>query len=233
MRAMTANAVSRQVSLCVALLLSSCAKSAKPPVEDLSGRENLSAFALEEMRGTRDGDRLDAEAKFGDGSSTLTVTMRFAIGSPTRLESGRWQWMMGDGRLASGTVAARSVMFLGGQDGPPSVGGRFDLLDLTGAAEYRIIIPTTELKIRLRLKTDQIGIEPTQLRTRGWARRSCGSSSTRMPKRLASPGARCDPDFDFFDSVRALRPIPRNPRGCERFLARPEAVQVVRGSSVP
>jgi len=41
------------------------------------------------------------------------------------------------------------------------------------------------------------------------------------------------PDFDFFDSVRALLPIPRNPRGCERFLTRREAVQVVRGGSVP
>jgi hypothetical protein len=133
----------------LALLMTSCARSAKPPVEDLRGRENLSAFALGEVRGTRDGDRLDAEAKFTDGSSTLTVTMRVAIGSPTRLESGKWQWMR-DGHLASGTVAERSVMFLGGQDGPPSLGGRFDLLDATGTAEYRITIPTTELKIKYR-----------------------------------------------------------------------------------
>jgi hypothetical protein len=155
-------ATTGHVSLCVALLLASCGKSAKPPVEDLHGRENLSAFSLGELRGTRDGDRLDAEAKFEDGSSTLTVTMRFAVGSPTRLESGRWEWIR-DRRLASGTVAERSVMFLGGQDGPPSIGGRFDLLDLTGIAEYRITIPTTELKIKLPLKTDRIG--PTELRS--------------------------------------------------------------------
>ena len=67
---------------CVSVLFASCAKP-KPPVEDLHGRENLSAFALKTLRGTRDGDRLDAEAKFGDGASILTVTMRFAIGSPT------------------------------------------------------------------------------------------------------------------------------------------------------
>jgi hypothetical protein len=75
--------------------------------------------------------------------------MRFAIGSPTKLAAGRWQWMR-DGRPANGTVAERSVMFLGGQDGAPSIGGKFDLLDLTGVAQYRITIPTTELKIKLR-----------------------------------------------------------------------------------
>jgi len=74
--------------------------------------------------------------------------MRFAIGAPTKLESGRWQWTR-DGRLLSGTVAERSVMFLGGQDGPPSIGGRFDLRDAAGAAVYRITIPTTELKQKL------------------------------------------------------------------------------------
>jgi hypothetical protein len=76
------------------------------------------------------GDRLDAEATFGDGSSTLVLNMRFAIGAPTKLESGQWQWT-GDGRLKTGTVTERSVMFLGGQDGPPSIGGRFDLRDPT------------------------------------------------------------------------------------------------------
>lgn len=74
--------------------------------------------------------------------------MRFAIGAPTKLESGRWQWTR-DGRLMNGTVTERSVMFLGGQDGPPSVGGRFDLRDTTGAATYRITIPTTELREKL------------------------------------------------------------------------------------
>ncbi|MEO8050821.1 MAG: hypothetical protein ABI833_10430 [Acidobacteriota bacterium] len=109
---------------------------------------NLSAYSLTQVRGTRDGDRLDAEAKFGDGSSILTVKMRFNIGSPTKLNSGKWQWTR-DGRLMSGTVAERSVMFLGGQDGPPSIGGRFDLLDQAGVSEYRITIPTTELKVKL------------------------------------------------------------------------------------
>lgn len=108
---------------------------------------------LLQVRGTRDGDRLGAEAKFGDGSSTLTVQMRFAVGIPTKLDSGRWQWNGGE-RQGNGAVAERSVMFLGGQDGPPSLGGRFDLLDATGAAKYRITIPTTELRLKLPPEND-------------------------------------------------------------------------------
>jgi hypothetical protein len=138
----------RRAECCVIIFMAACARPARPPVEDLSGRENLSSYTLGQVRGTRVGDRLDAQATFSDGSSTLTVEMRFAIGTPTKLESGRWQWTR-DGRLLSGTVAERSVMFLGGQDGPPSIGGRFDLRDAAGAAAYRITIPTTELKQKL------------------------------------------------------------------------------------
>ena len=128
--------------------MAACAKPPQPPVEDLSGRENLSSYTLKQVRGTRVGDRLDAEASFDNGSSTLTVDMRFAIGVPTKLQSGQWRWAR-DGRLMSGTIAERSVMFLGGQNGPPSIGGRFDLRDTAGVAAYRITIPTTELKAKL------------------------------------------------------------------------------------
>jgi len=140
---------SRRILLCCAMVfMAACARPPRPPVEDLTGRENVSSYKLGQVRGTRVGDRLDAEATFGDGSSALTVVMRFAIGAPTKLESGHWQWTH-DARLLSGSVAERSVMFLGGQDGPPSIGGRFDLLDAAGTAAYRITIPTTELRQKL------------------------------------------------------------------------------------
>jgi hypothetical protein len=142
--------------LFVIVFLAACAHPPKPALEDLTARENLSSFKLTEVRGTRDGDRLDAEAKFGDGSSTLIVTMRFDVGTPTKLRSGQWQWMR-DGRMMTGTVAERSVMFLGGQSGPPSIGGRFDLVDAGGAAAYRITIPTTELQLRLPAGVGGIG----------------------------------------------------------------------------
>jgi hypothetical protein len=131
--------------MCCALVLAGCGGSKRPAVQDLSGRENLSLFALQSVRGTRDGDRLQARATFSDTSSILTVEMRFAIGSPTRLESGTWRWSRNN-QLQSGTVTARSVTFLGGQDGPPSIGGTFELVGPDGAALYRITIPVTELK---------------------------------------------------------------------------------------
>ncbi|HEY7337180.1 MAG TPA: hypothetical protein VH639_19970 [Bryobacteraceae bacterium] len=133
---------------CLFVVVAACNKPAGKPVEDLTGRENLASYVLRRVQGTRDGDRLDVVATFGDGSSTLTVKMRFDVGSPTRLNFGRWEWMRGN-RLDAGTVAERSVMFLGGQDGPPSIGGSYDLLDSSGVAEYRITIPTTELETRL------------------------------------------------------------------------------------
>jgi hypothetical protein len=128
-------------------VLASCGSSKHPAVQDLRGRENLSLFTLQSMRGTRDGDRLQAIATFSDSSSILTVEMHFAVGSPTKLESGTWRWSRNN-QLQSGTVAERSVTFLGGQDGPPSIGGAFDLTGPDGAALYRITIPVAELKVK-------------------------------------------------------------------------------------
>jgi hypothetical protein len=130
---------------CALLLLSACGGSARPALEDLSHREDLSLFKLQSVRGTRDGDRLTAQALLSDSSSMLTIDMRFAIGSPTRLESGRWEWTRAGAR-STGDLAARSVTFLGGQDGPPSVGGSFDLLDAARTPVYRVNLPVTELK---------------------------------------------------------------------------------------
>ena len=88
------------------------------------------------------------QAIISDSSSILTVQMRFAVGSPTKLESGTWRWSR-NGRDLNGPVSARSVTFLGGQDGPPSIGGAFDLVaDAPGSAMYRLNIPLTELRER-------------------------------------------------------------------------------------
>ncbi len=130
---------------CALLFLAACGASKRPVVEDLASHQDLSLFKLQSVRGTRDGDRLTAQALLSDSSSMLTLDMKFAVGSPTRLESGNWQWTR-SGRTSDGTVFARSVTFLGGQDGPPSVGGVFELRDSGGAALYRVNLPVTELK---------------------------------------------------------------------------------------
>lgn len=127
------------------LLLAACGESRRMAVQDLASHEYLSSFTLHSLAGTRDGDRLHAQAIFSDSSSILTVELHFAIGSPTTLESGVWRWSR-SGQLLSGAVASRSVTFLGGQDGPPSIGGTFDLLGADGVARYRVNIPVTQLK---------------------------------------------------------------------------------------
>ncbi len=133
---------------CLLVLCAACSKPPKPIV-DLSGRENLSAYTLTIIRGHRDGDLLTAQAGFSDGASSVLVDLRFKIDTSAQLQSGRWRWVREGHINKSGSVAARSIMFLGGQNGPPSIGGSFDLLDPNGSAQYRIAIPTTELESRV------------------------------------------------------------------------------------
>lgn len=145
--------ISRSKLLCATLLLAACGAK-HPAVEDLATHEDLSLFKLHTLRGTRDGDRLPVQAVFSDSSSILTMDMRFAIGSPTKLESGTWRWTRNNQMLGGGIVA-RSVMFLGGQDGPPSIGGTYDLLGQDGAARYRVTIPVTALPEHWRARPAQ------------------------------------------------------------------------------
>jgi hypothetical protein len=132
------------------LLLAGCGRSERRPLEDLSGHEDLSGFKIQSVRGVRDGDRLAAQALVSDSSSILTLDLHFAIGSPTTLESGTWRWSR-PGGLLNGTVSARSVTFLGGQDGPPSIGGTFDLAGADDS-KYRVNLPLTVLPRQFRAK---------------------------------------------------------------------------------
>ncbi len=134
---------------CAALWLAACGGAKAPPVRDLAGGEDLSRFALVSLGGTRDGDRLAVDAAFSDGASSLHVEMHFAVGVPTSLSSGAWRWER-NGAVSSGAVTARSVTFLGGQSGRPSIGGSFDLAGPDGTARYRINIPVQELKSPFR-----------------------------------------------------------------------------------
>jgi hypothetical protein len=103
------------------------------------------------VRGVRDGDRLAVQVLIRGSSSILTLDLDFAIGSPTALESGKWQFSLANG-LLGGMVSARSVTFLGGQDGPPSIGGTFDLTDGIGSM-YRVTLPLTVLQRSFRPAT--------------------------------------------------------------------------------
>ena len=110
-------------------------------MEKLGGSMDVSAFRLQSVRGTRDGERLDVLASYGDGSRTLHVRLRFDVTPPARLINGTWT-----GAGVAGDVRQRSVTFLGGQSARPSIGGKFDLNGPEGTPLYRVAIPLQELK---------------------------------------------------------------------------------------
>jgi hypothetical protein len=131
------------------LFLAGCGAPKQPSVEDLSRREDFSGTRMMTLRGARDGDLLDAEAMFSGRSLLLTIKMRFAIGAPTTLMAGTWVRTLPGGKMETGGMSARSVSFTGGQNGPPSIGGTFDLLDAAGNRKYRVSLPLLELRDRL------------------------------------------------------------------------------------
>ena len=124
-----------------AVLFIACGSRHIKPVEDLAGTHDAANFALTSLKGTRDGERVAVQAVYGDGSRTLTVHLRFKLTPQAKLERGTWAGLAGEG-----SVQERSVTFLGGQSGPPSIGGRFDLIGSDDRAIYRVTIPLQPLK---------------------------------------------------------------------------------------
>jgi hypothetical protein len=123
------------------VMLTGCGSRPTNPVEDLGGTHDVSTFALRSLKGTRDGELLEVRALYGDDSRSLRVDLQFKVAPPARLESGTWTGLAG-----KGGVRERSVTFLGGQSGRPSIGGRFDLIGPDNRTLYRVTIPLQELK---------------------------------------------------------------------------------------
>jgi hypothetical protein len=126
------------------LLLGGCGARQAKPVVDIGAKRDVSQFALTSIKGTRDGDRLDVRAVYGDGTNELTTNLHFAVSPPTHLTSGTWSGLGGEG-----SVRERSATFLGGQSGPPSLGGQFDLVGPDNSPQYRVTIPLQPIKDRL------------------------------------------------------------------------------------
>lgn len=126
------------------LLLAAIACGGRPaqPVEDVGGGRSVSQMVLKSLKGTRDGERLEVRATFSDASQTLQVNLQFNVTPPARLSSGTWT-----GLDAQGTIRQLAVTFLGGQNGPPSIGGRFELTSSDGRPLYRVAIPVQQLRV--------------------------------------------------------------------------------------
>ena len=134
----------RTLSILSLVLLAGCAGRNAKPVEDLSGGRDLSRFTLTSIQGTRDGDRMDALAIYSGGQDQLRVELHIAVGAQSHLALGKWSGLGGEG-----TVRERALTFLGGQSGPPSLGGNFDLLGVDGVAKYRVVISLAPVEHRL------------------------------------------------------------------------------------
>jgi hypothetical protein len=123
------------------VLFIACGSQHMEAVEDLAGTRDAADFALTSLKGTRDGDRVAVQAVYGDSSQSLTVHLQLKLTPQAKLERGTWAGLGGEG-----TVQERSVTFLGGQSGPPGIGGRFDLIGSGDRAIYRVTIPLQPLK---------------------------------------------------------------------------------------
>ena len=138
-------AMRRTVTVFSLAILSSvftgCGSKPGKPVESIGGNANVAAFVLQSLKGTRDGERLQVQASFGDGTQSLLLHLQFKVTPPAQLASGTWS-----GLGLTGTVRQRSVTFLGGQSAAPSIGGRFDLIGPDDRPLYRVTIPLQELR---------------------------------------------------------------------------------------
>jgi hypothetical protein len=143
MSLMTIKRIEVWALLAALLLACACRESGKASIKRNRDQQELSSYHLASATGARDGDRLLSEVTFTSGPSKLTMQMKFLIGVPTRLESGTYQWSQ-DSQVTRGNVTATSVVFLGGQNGPPSIGGTFHLTS-EDVNLYEIKLPTTAL----------------------------------------------------------------------------------------
>jgi hypothetical protein len=135
--------VAANIAFLLAIALMASCGPRKPRLENAANGRELLGYQLAGVRGIRDGDTLFARVIFERGpDARLTLDMRFSVGSPTRFESGRYQWLH-DRAIVRGGVEARSVTFLGGQDGPPSLGGAFLIMGTRGVPQFKAILPVT------------------------------------------------------------------------------------------
>ena len=132
------------VPLTAALALVGCQTHTLSIRRTRDGQE-LGTYRLRSLTGIRDGDKLLSEAVMGDDSGTLTMQMKFQVGVPTRLESGNYTWQKKDAPQIRGIVRADAVTFQGGQDGPPSLGGAFQLIN-NDVPLYEVRMPSTRME---------------------------------------------------------------------------------------
>lgn len=101
---------------------------ATPTIDERVGEQWApSSYRFVRAEGQRDGEQTHAYFFFeGPEGAKLEVRLLLDLKPEAGMRVGRWYWDRADSSL-SGSMTARSVRFLGGQGGPPSVGGTYTL----------------------------------------------------------------------------------------------------------
>ena len=141
---MTTTMWRRPALLLAAILMLAACQNAKLSIRRTRDGQQLSTYRLQSLTGIRDGDKLLSEAVMADDTGTLTMQMKFQIGVPTKLEVGNYVWRRKDSPQIQGIVRANAVTFQGGQDGPPSLGGAFELI-ANDLPLYEVKMPATHV----------------------------------------------------------------------------------------
>jgi hypothetical protein len=124
------------------LILSGCENSGKLTIRRNRDQQMLKDYRLRSLTGIRDGDRLGCELVVTDHQDTLTMQMKFQIAVPPRLETGTYLWQRKDAPQIRGNIKAESVTFQGNQNGPPAIGGTFQLVS-DDVDLYQVKVPAT------------------------------------------------------------------------------------------
>src|SRR5436190_1930484 len=110
------------------LALLACQSVNKLSIRRNRDEQELTAYRIRSLTGLRDGDKLGIELVVADRQDTLTMQMKFQIGVPPTLEAGNYVWLRKYVPPIQGVIKANAVTFQGNQNGPPSLGGTFQLV---------------------------------------------------------------------------------------------------------
>jgi hypothetical protein len=128
-------------AIALVLTLSGCQNNRLVIRRNRDGQQ-LRDYRVRSLTGIRDADKLGCELVVADNQDTLTMQMKFQIGVPPRLETGTYVWQRKDAPVIKGTVKADAVTFQGNQNGPPSLGGTFELVS-NDVDLYQVKVPAT------------------------------------------------------------------------------------------
>ena len=124
------------------LALLACQSVNKLSIRRNRDEQELTAYRIRSLTGLRDGDKLGIELVVADRQDTLTMQMKFQIGVPPTLEAGNYVWLRKYVPPIQGVIKANAVTFQGNQNGPPSLGGTFQLVS-DDVDLYQVKMPAT------------------------------------------------------------------------------------------